>query len=155
MTIGVRSARREDLPALALLFDGYRRFYRQASDLELAEQFLSERFEKQQSVILLAEDETGAALGFTQLYTSFSSVSAAPILILNDLYVYAQSRGRGVGAALLAAAEAHAIEAGAVRLSLSTGVENLSAQGLYERAGWRRVEDFFVYEKSPTEPTRA
>lgn len=31
------------LPVLAPLFDGYRQFYQQSSDLNLAEQFLGER----------------------------------------------------------------------------------------------------------------
>jgi hypothetical protein len=75
MTTGgveVRRADVTDLDQLVPLFDAYRRFYRQSSDLEKARPFLWERFEKSQSVIFLAIQD-GVAIGFTQLYPSFSS----------------------------------------------------------------------------------
>ena len=66
-----------DLDALVPLFDGYRQFYGQPSDMTLARAFLSERMEQGESVILMAFDDDGSALGFTQLFPSFSSLSAA------------------------------------------------------------------------------
>ena len=45
--------------------------------------------------------------------------------------------GRGVGRALLAAAEAEARAAGVARLVVSTGNNNLRALGLYQRNGYR------------------
>jgi GNAT superfamily N-acetyltransferase len=54
-------------------------------------------------VFYLAEAD-GEALGFTQLYPAFASLSLAPSWILNDLYVEPAARGRGVGEALMQAA---------------------------------------------------
>ncbi len=85
--IAVRQATIGDLELLVPLFDAYRQFYRKASDMALARQFLLERFQHNQSVIFLALQQDGAALGFTQLYPSFSSTAAARIFILNDLFV--------------------------------------------------------------------
>ena len=90
----------------------------------------------------------GAAAGFTQLFPSFSSASAARIFILNDLFVEPRYRRMGVGAALLAAARAFAERAGAVRLTLSTEITNESAQALYAACGWTRQTDFCVYNLS-------
>ena len=61
-----------DLDLIVPLFDAYRQFYRQPSDPDRARRFLKERFEHNQSVIFLAFAD-GAAIGFTQLYPSFSS----------------------------------------------------------------------------------
>jgi len=88
------------------------------------------------------------AAGFTQLYPSFSSASAARIFILNDLFVVPAFRRMGAGAALLTAARAFGEAAGAVRLTLSTEVTNESAQALYEACGWTRQTDFHVYNLS-------
>jgi len=142
--LSVRQAVLADLYAVAHLFDGYRQFYGQASDVAAAQHFLLQRFEHGQSVILLAEHQ-GEVVGFTQLYPSFSSVSMARVFVLNDLFVLATARRLGVGKALLRAAADHARTLGAVRLSLSTAVDNLNAQALYEAMGWARDQKFFSY----------
>ena len=140
----VRQAIWMDLEAVAILFDGYRQFYGQPSDVAAACAFLQARFEHGQSTIFLAESE-GLAVGFTQLYPSFSSVSMARVLVLNDLYVVPTARRLGVGQALLNAAAAHAKQLGAIRLSLSTAVDNTSAQALYVSQGWERDQKFLAY----------
>lgn len=135
----------EQLDLVAPLFDAYRRFYGQTSDLIGARRFLSERLERGESVIFIVI-EGERALGFTQLYPSFSSVSMKSIWILNDLFVAEDARGRGVGTRLLRAARDHASRTGAARLALSTAVTNTQAQTLYERDGWRRDTEFLHYE---------
>ena len=127
------------------LFDAYRQFYGQPPDLEGAHRFLAERISRGESVIF-AVVEGDRALGFTQLYPSFSSVSMRPIWILNDLYVAEGARRRGVGVRLLRAARDHARQTGAARLALSTAVTNTTAQALYERDGWKRDTAFLHYE---------
>jgi ribosomal protein S18 acetylase RimI-like enzyme len=142
----VRRATVADVPALAPLFDGYRVFYSQPSDLALAKSFLAERLARNESVIFIAESQTGVAVGFTQLYPMFSSSRAARILVLNDLYVSPESRRNGVAGKLLQAAERHAKESGAIRLTLSTAHTNHPAQQLYESRGWKLEEKFRWYQ---------
>jgi GNAT superfamily N-acetyltransferase len=135
----------DQVDLVAPLFDAYRQFYGQLPDPGGARRFLAKRLGGGESVIF-AVVEAGRALGFTQLYPSFSSVSMKPIWILNDLFVAGDARRRGVGAVLLAAARDHALRTGAARLVLSTAVTNTQAQALYERDGWRRDTVFFHYE---------
>lgn len=142
----VRQATIFDLELIVPLFDAYRQFYRRPGDPDLARRFLRERFQHQESIIFLAMGRDGAAVGFTQLYPSFSSASAARIFVLNDLFVSPEGRRQGVGAMLLAAAAEFGRAAGAVRLILSTEVANLTAQALYEREGWKRQTDFYSYD---------
>src|SRR5687768_12961551 len=129
--IEVRQAIIADLNLLVPLFDAYRQFYRQPSEPERARRFLLERFEHNQSVIFLAFQDV--AIGFTQLYPSFSSGAMARIFILNDLFVAPEARGRGAGSALLQSAAQYASAAGALRVVLSTEVTNTTAQSVYER----------------------
>jgi len=143
--VEVRQAAVTDLDLLVPLFDAYRQFYRQPSEPDRARHFLLERFEHNQSVILLAF-EGAAAIGFTQLYPSFSSGAMAPIFILNDLFVAREARRRGVGSALLDAAADYGRRIGAIRLVLSTEVTNTTAQSVYERMGWKRDTVFCVYQ---------
>jgi len=135
----------EQVELVAPLFDAYRQFYGQPPDPDGARRFLAERLSRGESVVY-AVIEGGRALGFTQLYPSFSSASMRPIWFLNDLFVAEDARRLGVGGRLLRAARDHALKTGAARLALSTAVTNTTAQALYERDGWRRDTAFLHYE---------
>jgi ribosomal protein S18 acetylase RimI-like enzyme len=142
--IDIRRATASDLDALASLFDGYRRFYGQPGDVAAGRAFLAARIGGQESVILLAS-LGGAAVGFTQLYPIFSSVSMRSAWLLNDLFVDSTARGQGVGEALLEAAAAHGRASGAAWLMLQTAHDNTPAQRLYARAGWQQDQQFHTY----------
>ena len=131
----IRRATPADLPALAPLFDAYRRFYGQPGDVARADAFLRERLQRNESVVLLAERD-GAAAGFTQLYPMFSSVRTARLWILNDLFVAEHARRAGVARALLDAAAAFARDDGARGIMLETARDNAPARALYRAAGW-------------------
>jgi GNAT superfamily N-acetyltransferase len=144
-SIQTRQASASDIEALVPLFDAYRVFYGKPSDAAVARAFLLERFQHNQSVIFLALHSNGTAVGFTQLYPSFSSVSAARSFILNDLFVVPEARRSGVAGQLLEAAANYGRAVGAVRLSLSTAITNESAQALYVSEGWVRDTKFYSY----------
>ena len=142
----VRQATITDIDHLTPLFDGYRRFYRQPSEPDRIRKFLLDRFEHNQSIIFIASNKDGAAIGFTQLYPSFSSAALERIYILNDLFVDPAARRSGVGIALLNAAADYGRRVGALRLTLSTELTNTTAQALYEKLGWKRNNEFFTYQ---------
>ena len=148
MTLTTREARQGDLAAVASLFDQYRQFYEQAPDAALALQFITERFANKESVLLVAQDDAGALVGFCQLYPSFCSVEAKPIYVLYDLFVAPSARKSGAGRALMLAAEARARQDGKARMDLTTAKTNHSAQALYESLGWVRDEVFFAYNRA-------
>jgi ribosomal protein S18 acetylase RimI-like enzyme len=148
VTIATRLATLDDLDRVATLFDAYRQFYRQPADLARARNFIQERLQRQESVLLVAESAPGGVVGFCQLYPLFCSVRAVRMYVLYDLFVTPEARGTGAGRALMLAAEAHAASSGASRLELSTAKTNTVAQSLYESLGWVRDEAFFVYSKN-------
>lgn len=141
----IRQASVADIALLAPLFDAYRVFYGKPSDILVANAFLLERFQHNQSVLFIALQTNGTAVGFTQLYPSFSSASVARTFILNDLYVVPECRRSGVAATLLQAAANYGRAVGAIRLSLSTAIDNETAQALYLSEGWVRDTKFYAY----------
>jgi ribosomal protein S18 acetylase RimI-like enzyme len=146
--VSTRPAEAQDLDQIAVLFDSYRQFYEKPADLALARRYITERFQRKESVIIVAEGETGELVGFTQLYPAFCSVLAAKTFVLYDLFVAPAARGTGAGRALMEAAEAYGRKAGAARLELSTANTNKIGQSLYESCGWIRDNVFYVYQKS-------
>ena len=144
-SVQVTRAALADIETVASLFDAYRQFYQQPSDLDGARAYLTERLERGESVIFLALLDDGTPAGFTQLYPIFSSTSMQRAWLLNDLFVAPVARRAGVGRALLERAHAFARETHAKELMLQTAVDNLPAQRLYESLGWQRDNDFYVY----------
>lgn len=131
------------------LFDKYRVFYRRNSDPELARRFIQERLDHRESVIFAALAGSPAIpVGFTQLYPKYSSASATRNWILNDLYVEEEYRRTGIGRQLIQTALSFAKDHGADFVTISTEVDNFTAQRLYEQIGFLRSEpetDFYNY----------
>ena len=134
-TLSTRRAGPQDLDALAVLFDAYRGFYGQPSDVARARDWLRTRMRVGESVVLVAE-RGGGIVGFIQLYPMFSSVRTERTWILNDLFVSEAARRGGVARALLDAAVEFARASGAAGISLETTRDNASARALYRAAGW-------------------
>jgi ribosomal protein S18 acetylase RimI-like enzyme len=146
MKISVFKASIEHVEEAADLFDKYRQFYRQQSDIAGARAFLTARIENNESMLFVAKDQTAnRAIGFTQLYPSFSSISMRTSYILNDLYVLEAYRGQGAAQLLLDHAKDHARADSAKGLELSTAIDNETAQRLYERNGYKKDDEYFHY----------
>jgi len=129
---------------LAELFDQYRVFYQQPSDLEGAKNFLRARFMNKDSIIYTAGEQKRLS-GFIQMYPCHSSVGMGPVWILNDLYVEKSSRGKGVARRLMETGKTHALKTGALRIELATEIKNTAGQKLYESLGYCRNETFYRY----------
>lgn len=143
--VRIHRAGPEDIAEIAPLFDAYRTFYGQPSNMQLATHFIRDRLTQADSVIFLAHDARGRPVGFAQLYPTYSSVACRRAYILNDLYTEQASRGKGIGRSLLAAARDHVVAADAATLVLETSVDNVRAQSLYVSFGFERVTKFCAY----------
>ena len=94
-------------------------------------------------VTLFVARENGVALGCGafQLHGDGSAE-------IKSMFVAPQARGRGIGREVLAAIEA-AVRGRVSALRLETGVKQLAAIRLYERAGFRRRAPFGSYRDDP------
>ena len=132
-------ANTEHLDLITPLFDAYRVFYKQESNLKTSKAFLQERFINNESTIYIAMKDN-KAVGFTQLYPLFSSVTMERMFILNDLYVDRSCRNEGVGEALINEAKILCSSLNYKGLGLQTATDN-PAQKLYERLGFKIDRD--------------
>jgi GNAT superfamily N-acetyltransferase len=139
----IRNATLSDIELVTPLFNSYRMFYGQPTDIDASRTFLKKRFLNNETVIFLAL-EKDMAVGFTQLYKTFSSVSLQPFYILNDLFVSQESRKKGIGEALLNHAKSFCQKQGYKGLALETATDN-PAKNLYERLGWQKDDDYFHF----------
>ncbi len=131
----IRKIHAADIQALAGLFDAYRVFYKKESDVSAAEIFLTERFHKKECAIFVAENEQGKLVGFVQLYPLFSSTRMKRLWLLNDLFIDASHRGKGISVLLIDAAKKLCTETNAGGFMLETEKSNTIANNLYLKAG--------------------
>lgn len=143
--MSIRPAVPADLPELSELFAGYLDFYQVPRPLAEIEGFLGARLEQGDSVLFIARDQAGTALGFVQLYPFFASLHMAPAFLLSDLYVSPVGRRQGLAEQLMNAARSHAEASGACGLQLETAKDNVAGQALYEKLGYVRDEVFYTY----------
>ncbi|MDX1684923.1 MAG: GNAT family N-acetyltransferase [Saprospiraceae bacterium] len=144
----VRTATLEDINNVAYLFDSYRVFYKQPSDLTGARNFLKDRIKHNESVILIAETEQ-KIVGFTQLYPLFSSVIMKPVYLLNDLYVHPEYRRMGMASALIREAQNLVMKNRFAGLSLETERSNTEGNSLYPKIGFSLDTIHNYYHWSP------
>ena len=140
----IRQATLLDLDQLAILFDAYRVWYRQTSNLEKAKQFLKERLIPKESIIFLAIHE-GQAIGFTQLYPSYSSTRLARLWILNDLYIADKHRGHRYALQLIDAAKSYCRETDGCGILLETETTNTIGNQLYLKTGFKLQQNNFYF----------
>jgi GNAT superfamily N-acetyltransferase len=131
-----------DLPELLPLMRAYCDFYRvDPSDealLDMSRALLADP--EREGLQLIAWDGEDRAVGFATIFWSWSTLSAARIGVMNDLYVAAGARGSGLAEALIEACRERCVQRGARELSWQTAKDNLRAQRVYERVGGRRAE---------------
>jgi GNAT superfamily N-acetyltransferase len=135
----IRRVTTEELEALVPLMEAYCDFYGTDPGPEklrsLAESLLADPDHEGFQLIATVG---GRPVGFATVYWLWSTVRAARIGLMNDLYVDPAARGTGVAEALIRASADEARAAGAVRLWWQTAPDNERAQAVYDRVGARR-----------------
>ena len=89
-------------------------------------------------------ERDGRVVGFAGVMHGLSYVYDPPYARLLALVVEPGERGRGTGAALVAAAERWAREHGAAQLHLTTALRREGAHRFYERLGYERTGARYV-----------
>jgi len=85
------------------------------------------------ALVVLEDDK---ALGHALCFLGFSSFYAAPTVILHDLSVIPQARGRGIGRLLMNAVEEQARQRGCAKVMLEVRDDNTVARSLYDSSGY-------------------
>jgi GNAT superfamily N-acetyltransferase len=90
---------------------------------------------EREGVQLIARDDAGAVIGFATIFWTWSTLSAARLGTMNDLFVAPEGRGSGAADALIEACVERCREHGATQLEWSTALDNDRAQAVYNRVG--------------------
>jgi GNAT superfamily N-acetyltransferase len=125
---------------LPLIADYQRLYATEEIDDERNRSFFRRFLAPSEDGMLLGAREGDGFLGYACLYWHFSSTQARETVLMNDLYVDAAARGKGVGRALIEAGADVARDRGAAHLEWSTAPDNLTAQRLYDSTGAERSE---------------
>ena len=127
----IREARDDDAPALAALATelGY-----PAGDAAMRRRM--ERLASQPPHRMVVAERGGRVVAFAGMTMEWTPTSDDPIARLTALVVDRGERGRGTGAALVAAAEEWARGKGAKSIRLTTAAHREGAHRFYERIGY-------------------
>lgn len=143
--VEVRDARPEEAEELLPLMRAYCDFYEaEPSDQGLLGMARALITDPDQGAMFIARDR-GEAVGFATLDWKWSSLKAARIGYLEDLYVTPETRGRGIADALIEACAERCRERGAPAMDWLTAPDNHRAQAVYDRTG-AAAETFVEYD---------
>jgi GNAT superfamily N-acetyltransferase len=90
--------------------------------------------------VQLLATESGTDVGFATLFWSWETTISSRVGVMNDLYVVAASRGRGVSSALIDASVQRCRDHGAARMIWQTALDNHRAQAVYDHFGATREQ---------------
>jgi ribosomal protein S18 acetylase RimI-like enzyme len=133
--VEIRDAREEEAEELLPLIRAYCDFYEASPPdqglLEFARTLITH---PEQGAMFIARDGE-EAVGFATLEWKWSSLKAARIGYLEDIYVSPEARGRGIADALIEACAERCRERGAPAMQWQTAPDNRRAQAVYDRTG--------------------
>lgn len=149
-SIIVRPLAKDDRAQWQILWDGYNAFYgrKDATALpsEITQMTWSRFFDAYEPMHAIVAEQSGRLIGIVHFLFHRSTIQIGPSCYLQDLFTAEEARGRGVGAALIAAVYDFAARAGSPRVYWQTHESNSTAMKLYDRIAER--SGFVVYRKT-------
>jgi GNAT superfamily N-acetyltransferase len=143
----VRPIEASDRAGWEPLWAGYNAFYGRAGETALAREItdtLWQRFfDAGEPVFGLVAEDAGRLVGLAHFLFHRSTSRIEPVCYLQDLFTSPESRGRGVGRALIEDVYARARDVGAKRVYWQTRDTNAAGRLLYDKVA--RHHGFIVY----------
>jgi GNAT superfamily N-acetyltransferase len=146
----IREIARSDYERWLPLWLGYDAFYERVGSTGLSPQITlttwNRFFDPAEPVHALVAERGGALIGLVHYIFHRSTIMLEPTCYLQDLFTSEESRGQGVGRALIRAVYQRAGQAGSTRVYWLTQETNLVARRLYDTLAER--SGFIVYRKN-------
>jgi GNAT superfamily N-acetyltransferase len=133
--VEIRPARTDEIEEMLPLIRAYCEFYEvEPNDSGIRTMFETLINDPGQGTVFIARAD-GKAVGFATLDWKWSSLKAAKIGYLEDLYVHPDTRGKGIADALIKVCADRCRELGRPALEWLTAPDNHRAQKVYDRTG--------------------
>jgi GNAT superfamily N-acetyltransferase len=141
----IRRPEPDDFKAWEQLWQGYCDIYEESVPPVVTQNTWARLLGEDQSLFgLIAEDEGGRLIGFTNCVVHAGTWSKRDVCYLEDLFVADNSRGQGVGRALIEAVVAKSRAMGWQQVYWQTKVDNATARALYDAI--TPASDWVIYE---------
>ena len=146
MSVHVRPATPDDAPLIVELIRGLAEYERLAHECVATEERIrASLFGPRPEAEVVIAEAGGRAAGFALFFHNYSTFLARRGLYLEDLFVYPEFRGRGVGRALLRHLARLAVERECGRLEWWVLDWNEPAIRFYRSLGARPMDDWTVF----------
>lgn len=145
MAATLRRIAAHDRAAWDTLWHGYCAFYRSPLDARISDLTFARLCDGAGMLGFVAEDASGALIGFAHILFHASTWSEHGYCYLEDLYVAPAQRGSGVARALIERVYTEADARGAERVYWHTQEFNAPARSLYDTLA--RRTSFIVYRR--------
>lgn len=137
--MNIRESKPTDRAAWESLWQGYLAFYESELPTAVTDTTWSRFHDPAEPMLcLVAEDDDGSLLGFTNLIFHRGTWTIGDFCYLEDLFVAPTARNRGIARALIEAVYALADERGLERVYWLTHETNTTARALYDKVAQHR-----------------
>ena len=145
--MAIREATADDVAALMPLMRGYTDFYESDPSDEGLERMIRDVIAapEDQAYLVVVTDEGDAVVGFALNQWKWSSLRGARVVVLDDLFVHPDARGKGYADELIKAVADVARRHGAPAISWFTMPDNKRAHAVYDRVGGK-AETLLEYD---------
>lgn len=146
----IRPVRPDDFAAWLPLWDGYNAFYGRSGETALAPEITratwARFFDAYEPMWALVAEQGGALVGLAHYLFHRSTTALQPSCYMQDLFTAGETRGQGVGRALIEAVYDAAARAGVARVYWQTHETNATAMRLYDRIAEK--PGFVIYRRT-------
>lgn len=133
----IRSAVPADFGQWLPLWEGYNTFYQRKVPLEVTRMTWSRFFDAYEPMHAVVAERGGRLLGLVHYLFHRNTAMLAPTCYLQDLFTMDETRGQGIGRALIEAVYDRAQAAGSPRVYWMTQESNTTARRLYDKVAER------------------
>ncbi len=146
LPFAIREATLVDVPVILSLIRGIAEYENLLHEVVATEDGLSKAlFGDQRCAEVLLAEAGDDVLGFALFFHNFSTFVGKPGLYIEDIFVWPEHRGRGVGKALFDRVAQIARERNCGRLEWNVLDWNEPAIGFYESLGARPLDEWTMY----------
>jgi len=145
LRLSVRRGRRSDAHAFLELLTSLARFEKlKPPDKNTSRRLVEDVFAKRRLGLFVAIRGTDL-VGYALYFYSYSSFLGRPTLYLEDIFVDEKHRKEGIGTSLFRRCLKEAASKGCGRMEWAVLTWNRNAIRFYEKAGAKRLDDWYVY----------